>query len=62
MQLDGSPHDGLEGRGPQLTALGMQDDATGKILAAEFFSSETAGGYFQLLQSLLRRFGVPVAF
>ncbi len=27
VQLDGSQHDWLEGRGPQLTALGMQDDA-----------------------------------
>ena len=62
VQLDGSPHDWLEGRGPQLTALGMQDDASGKILAAQFFLSETAEGYFRLLQSLLRRYGVPVAF
>jgi hypothetical protein len=62
VQLDGSPHDWLEGRGPTLTALGMQDDASGKILAAQFFSSETTQGYFHLLQSLLRRFGVPLAF
>ena len=62
VQLDGSPHDWLEGRGPRLTALGMQDDASGKILAARFFSSETTEGYFRLLQSLLRRFGVPTAF
>ena len=62
MQLDGSPHDWLEGRGPRLTALGMQDDASGKILAAQFFPAETAQGYFRLLQSLLHRFGVPTAF
>ncbi len=62
VQLDGSPHDWLEGRGPRLTALGMQDDASGKILAAQFFPSETAQGYFHLLQSLLHRFGVPTAF
>src|SRR3989454_11651706 len=62
VQLDGSPHDWLEGRGPRLTALGMQDDATGKILAAQFFPAETAAGYFRLLQRLLRRFGVPTAF
>jgi hypothetical protein len=62
VQLDGSPHDWLEGRGPQLTALGMQDDASGKILAAQFLLSETSQGYFRLLQSLLRRYGVPVAF
>jgi len=62
VQLDGSPHDWLEGRGPQLTALGMQDDATGKILAAQFFPSETAFGYLCLLRQLLRRHGVPLAF
>ena len=62
VQLDGSPHDWLEGRGPRLTALGMQDDASGKILAAQFFLTETTEGYFRLLHSLLRRFGIPTAF
>src|SRR6266852_5849891 len=59
--LDGSPHDWLEGRGPLLTALGLQDDATGKILAAPFFPTETSEGYFRLLQRLLRRYGIPLA-
>ena len=62
MQLDGSPHDWLEGRDPRITALGMQDDATGKILAAQFFPTESAFGYLCLLRQLLRRFGVPLAF
>jgi transposase len=62
VQLDGSPHDWLESRGPHLSALGMQDDASGKILAAQFFPSETAEGYFLLLKTLLRRFGIPLAF
>ena len=62
VQLDGSPHDWLEGRGQRLTALGMQDDATGKILAAQFFPSETTFGYLCLLRQLLRRHGVPLAF
>src|SRR5579883_2015275 len=44
------------------TALGMQDDATGKILAAQFFPSETTFGYLCLLKQLLRRHGVPLAF
>jgi len=60
--LDGSPHDWLEGRGPRLTALGFQDDASGKILQAEFFPAETTEGYFRLLRALLRRYGVPLAF
>ena len=62
VQLDGSPHDWLQGRGPYLTALGFQDDASGKILAARFFPSETTEGYFHLLQSLLGSFGTPLAF
>jgi len=62
VQLDGSPHDWLQGRGPRLTALGLQDDATGKILAAQFFPTESAFGYFALLRQLLRRFGTPLAF
>src|SRR5438552_6346749 len=62
VQLDGSPHDWLEGRGPRLTALGVQDDATGKILAAQFFPSESALGYLSLLRRLLRRHGTPLAF
>src|ERR1700686_2184244 len=49
-------------RGPQLTALGMQDDATGKILGAQCFPSETAFGYLCLLKQMLRRHGVPLAF
>ncbi len=60
VQLDGSPHDWLEGRGPLLTALGMQDDATGKILAAQFFPSETTF-YLCLLYQMVCRYGVPLA-
>jgi hypothetical protein len=60
--LDGSLHDWLQGRGPHLTALGFQDDATGRILEAEFFPAETTDGYFHLLRRLLSRYGVPLAF
>ena len=59
--LDGSPHDWLEGRGPQITLLGLQDDATGKVLQAGFFPAETTHAYFCLLRCLLRRSGVPLA-
>jgi hypothetical protein len=62
VQLDGSPHDWLESRGPRLTALGLQDDATGKILAAQFFLSQSAAGYLALLRQLLRHRGIPLAF
>ena len=33
---DASRHDWLQGRGPHLTLLGFQDDATGQILSAHF--------------------------
>jgi transposase len=60
--LDASLHRWLEDRGPQLTLLGFLDDATGKVLVAEFFPTEDARGYFRLLHRLLRRFGVPISF
>lgn len=61
LQVDGSPHDWLQGRGPQLTLLGFQDDATNKVVGAEFFAAETAYGYFRVWRSVLRRYGVPLS-
>jgi transposase len=55
--LDASLHRWLENRGPQLTLLGFLDDATRKVLVAEFFPTEDARGYFRLL----RRFGLPIS-
>ncbi len=53
--LDASLHRWLEDRGLQLTLLGFLDDATRKVLVAEFFPTEDARGYFRLLQRLLFR-------
>ena len=61
LQIDASPHDWIEGRGPRLALLGLQDDATGKVLGAEFFPTESAAGYFRLLRQVLRRYGVPLS-
>jgi len=36
LQIDGSRHDWLEGRGPWLTLVGAIDDATGKVPYAVF--------------------------
>jgi transposase len=60
--LDASLHRWLEDRGPQLTLLAFLDDATRKVLVAEFFPTEDARGYFRLLRRLLRRCGVPLSF
>jgi hypothetical protein len=59
--VDASLHHWLEDRGPQLTLLGFLDDATRKVLVAEFFPTEDALGYFRLLHRLLRRYGIPLS-
>ena len=61
LQVDGSPHDWLEGRGPQMALLGFQDDATSKVVGAEFFPTESADGYFRVWRGVLRRYGVPLS-
>jgi transposase len=59
--LDASLHRWLEDRGPELTLLGFLDDATRKVMAAEFSPTEDARGYFRLLRRLLRRHGLPLS-
>src|SRR5512136_427900 len=44
LQIDGSPHDWLEGRGPVLCLIGAIDDATGKVLYAHFQETEDSRG------------------
>jgi len=62
MLTDASRHDWLEGRGPRLTLLGFQDDATGRVPAAHFQEEpENALGYFRLLQQLVTSHGVPLS-
>lgn len=61
MQVDGSRHDWLEGRGPYLTLVGMIDDATGEVPCAQFREQEDAQGYFLLLRELALQRGLPLA-
>jgi len=61
LQIDASPHDWLEGRGPELTLIGAIDDATGKVPYAFFRKSEDAVGYFLLLRGIVTRYGIPLA-
>lgn len=61
VQLDGSDHDWLEGRGPRLVLLAAVDDATGEVLGAVFREQEDAQGYLLLLREIATRTGVPVA-
>ena len=50
LQIDGSRHDWLEGRGPYLTLVGAIDDATGTVPAALFRRQEDAQGYMLMLR------------
>ena len=59
VQLDGSPHDWLEGRGPWMCLLGAIDDATGKVLGAVFREHEDAHGYFLLMRQIVMKHGIP---
>jgi len=59
---DASRHDWLEGRGPELTLLGFQDDATGQILAAHFqLEAENTLGYLRALGAMIATHGVPLS-
>jgi transposase len=59
LQLDGSPHDWLEGRGPRMCLVGAIDDATSKVVGALFRSHEDAQGYFLLMRKIAKNYGVP---
>ena len=61
LQIDGSPHDWLEGRGPELCLMGAIDDATGKVPYALFQETEDSTGYFRILREITRRYGIPLA-
>ena len=61
VQIDGSPHDWLEGRGPRLSLLLAVDDATSTIPYALFRQEEDTCGYFLLLEGVIQRRGVPIA-
>jgi hypothetical protein len=59
LQLDGSHHDWLAGRGPWLTLLSAIDDATGRMVAATFRDEEDTAGYLELLREAVRDHGIP---
>lgn len=60
LQLDASPHDWLQGRGPWLTLLGGKDDATGYVWA-HFEEAETTWGYLDLMGEVISTHGVPLS-
>lgn len=62
IQLDGSDHDWFEGRGPRCALLVYIDDATSRILHAEFVKVEDTLNLMRGTKTYLLRYGRPVAF
>ncbi len=60
VQVDGSHHPWLEGRGPKACLMNFVDDATGVALG-RFSSEETTWAAADLLAAWVRRYGVPQA-
>jgi transposase len=59
---DATRHDWLEGRGPELTLIGFQDDATSQILAAHFqLEPENTVGYLRSLHTMILSHGIPLS-
>ena len=61
LQVDGSPQDWLEGRGPYLTLVGAIDDATAQVPGACFVDHETTGAYLSRFLHVFTTQGLPQA-
>jgi len=60
LQLDGSPHDWLEGRGPKLDLVGAEDDASNRVWAL-FVESENIWAYMDLMGDVFTTAGLPMS-
>jgi len=58
VQLDGSHHDWLEGRGPKLVLMGYIDDATGRFYG-KFYGYEGTMPAMDSLKGYIRQYGIP---
>jgi hypothetical protein len=59
VQLDGSPHDWFEGRGPECRLLVFIDDATSKLLWLEFVNSESNLEVIRATKRYIQIYGRP---
>ena len=58
VQMDGSHHDWLEGRGPWCVLMVMIDDATGRTFA-RFFEGETTAAAMEVFGAYVGKWGLP---
>ena len=62
VQIDGSPHDWFEGRGPKCNLLVFIDDATGRLGELYFTPRESFYSYGEAARRYITRYGKPTAF
>ena len=60
VQMDGSPHDWLEGRGPEMVLMGYIDDASSRFFG-RFYEYEGVYPAMDSLERYLRRYGRPMS-
>ena len=58
VQMDGSHHDWLEGRGPKLVLMGYIDDATGRVYA-RFYDYEGTFPAMDSFKRYIKKYGIP---
>ncbi|HEV7890329.1 MAG TPA: ISNCY family transposase [Pyrinomonadaceae bacterium] len=59
LQLDATPFDWLEGRGPRMALAAAIDDATSRVVYASFRPTEDQAGYLLMLRSIATTYGLP---
>jgi transposase len=59
VQMDGSPHDWLEGRGPEMVFMGYIDDASSSFFG-RFYEYEGVYPAMDSLERYIRRYGRPM--
>ena len=62
IQIDGSPHDWFEGRGPRCALIVFIDDATSRLTALRFAPVESGKAYLDGLRDHVLAHGGPLAF
>lgn len=60
VQIDGSHHDWLEGRGPQLVLMGYVDDATGRLYGG-FYGYEGTEPVLDSFKGYSQKYGLPAS-
>jgi hypothetical protein len=62
VQIDGCEHAWFEDRGPPCVVLVYVDDATSRLMLAQFTGVESTFAYFEATRRYLERYGKPLAF